>query len=130
LYKQNKINRKRALILTFLILFVASFISLLVFRLGLVLSFRRESKRDLRSPFECGFDPVGSSRVGFSIRFFLILVLFVIFDFETVLLIPSAIWLKEGIVSNWRLICFIRFLTMLFLGIFYEIKEGVLQWKN
>nr|AGS17922.1 NADH dehydrogenase subunit 3 [Anodonta anatina]AGS17936.1 NADH dehydrogenase subunit 3 [Anodonta anatina] len=105
-------------------------LSVLILVVGLVMGFRSSNNSELSSPFECGFDPMGSSRVGFSLRFFMILVLFVIFDFETVLVIPSAIWLSEGMVSNWSLLGFVSFLTMLFLGIFFEMKEGVLQWKG
>nr|AGG20129.1 NADH dehydrogenase subunit 3 [Lamprotula tortuosa] len=110
----------------------SAIISLVIFGLGLAISFRGANVKELSSPFECGFDPVGGSRIGFSLRFFLIMILFVIFDFETVLLIPSVIWLSESgsIASSWSLFCFVSFLTMLLAGIFFELKEGVLQWSN
>nr|AXO78616.1 NADH dehydrogenase subunit 3 [Sinanodonta woodiana]AXO78659.1 NADH dehydrogenase subunit 3 [Sinanodonta woodiana] len=107
----------------------SSVISLVIIVLGLMLSSRSNVISELSSPFECGFDPVSNSRVGFSLRFFFVLILFIIFDFETVLLIPSAMWLKEGMLNNWSLFCFVSFLVMLLLGICYELKEGVLQWK-
>lgn len=67
-------------------------IGLVVLRLGLAIGFRRrKDTKELSSPFECGFDPVGRSRVGFSLRFFLVIILFIIFDFETVLLVPSVL---------------------------------------
>nr|AQM37756.1 NADH dehydrogenase subunit 3 [Unio crassus]AQM37770.1 NADH dehydrogenase subunit 3 [Unio crassus] len=108
----------------------SSIISLVIFGLGLIISSRKSDEKSLSSPFECGFDPVGGSRVGFSLRFFLIMIVFVIFDFETVLLIPSVLWLNEGLVSNWSMFCFISFLMMLLIGVFFELKEGALQWKN
>nr|AKQ78451.1 NADH dehydrogenase subunit 3 [Nodularia douglasiae] len=104
---------------------------LVVLSLGLAVGFRSsKDMKELSSPFECGFDPVGSSRVGFSLRFFLVMILFIIFDFETVLLVPSVLWLKEGLVSNLSMFCFISFLTLLLVGILFELKEGVLQWKS
>nr|AIW52239.1 NADH dehydrogenase subunit 3 [Sinanodonta woodiana] len=115
-------------ILTYFI--CSSVITLIVIVLGLMISSRSNVISELSSPFECGFDPVSNSRVGFSLRFFLVLILFIIFDFETVLLIPSAIWLKEGVLNNWSFFCFVSFLIMLLLGICYELKEGVLQWKD
>nr|YP_004425005.1 NADH dehydrogenase subunit 3 [Utterbackia peninsularis]ADL62598.1 NADH dehydrogenase subunit 3 [Utterbackia peninsularis] len=118
------------LILISMVCCVVLMMGLMVSGIGLVLGFRSMSKKELSSPFECGFDPVGSSRIGFSIRFFLILVLFVIFDFETVLVIPSVMWLTEGMEDNWSLFCFFGFLIMLFLSILFEMKEGVLQWKD
>nr|AIC07014.1 NADH dehydrogenase subunit 3 [Lamprotula gottschei] len=105
-------------------------IGLVVSGLGLIIGFNKSSKNSLSSPFECGFDPVGGSRMGFSLRFFLVMIMFVVFDFETVLLIPSVLWLKEGLVSNWSVFCFISFLVLLLIGVFFDVKEGVLQWKG
>nr|AII23408.1 NADH dehydrogenase subunit 3 [Lanceolaria lanceolata] len=105
-------------------------IGLAIFSVGLILSFRGLKTKELSSPFECGFDPVGSSRIGFSVRFFIIMILFVIFDFETVLLIPSVIWFKEELMSSWSVFCFTMFLVMLLMGILFELSEGFLQWKD
>nr|UWM10892.1 NADH dehydrogenase subunit 3 [Cuneopsis celtiformis] len=105
-------------------------VGLVISGFGLVMGFRSEHLKSLSSPFECGFDPVGGSRVGFSLRFFLVMILFIVFDFETVLLIPSVFWLKDGLVSSWGMFCFISFLIMLLIGVFYELSEGVLQWKH
>nr|UWM10850.1 NADH dehydrogenase subunit 3 [Pseudocuneopsis capitata] len=105
-------------------------IGLVISGLGLAIGFRSKDMKSLSSPFECGFDPVGGSRVGFSLRFFLVMILFIVFDFETVLLIPSVLWLKEGLMSNWSMFCFMSFLTLLLVGVFFELKEGALQWKG
>nr|AGO02024.1 NADH dehydrogenase subunit 3 [Solenaia carinata] len=84
--------------------------------------------RELSSPFECGFDPFGSSRVGFSLRFFMVMILFIVFDFETVLLMPFVFVLGSGFVSGYEVFGFISFLLVLLVGVLYEMKEGALEW--
>nr|YP_008854387.1 NADH dehydrogenase subunit 3 [Meretrix lyrata]AGR50833.1 NADH dehydrogenase subunit 3 [Meretrix lyrata] len=81
--------------------------------------------------FECGFDPLSSSRMPFSMRFFLVALLFLVFDVEMVLLFPyiislKTIFLKMSMFSKWM--CFV-FLLILIGGLFHEINEGSLEWK-
>ena len=79
--------------------------------------------------FECGFDPLTSSREAFSIRFFLIIVLFLIFDVETVLIIP--ILRKLQAYTNPHIaLYFIIFLFVLLLGLLYEWYQGSLNWHK
>nr|YP_010725909.1 NADH dehydrogenase subunit 3 [Caulophacus iocasicus]WDY83511.1 NADH dehydrogenase subunit 3 [Caulophacus iocasicus] len=79
------------------------------------------------SIYECGFDPLKTPRLPFSIKFFLIGVLFLIFDLEISYIFPWATTTKE---MKWiRFITIILFLTILTLGFIYEwIKEG-LEWE-
>nr|ALQ78699.1 NADH dehydrogenase subunit 3 [Potomida littoralis] len=101
----------------------------LMLGLGWVLSSRcGVSVRELSSPFECGFDPFGSSRVGFSLRFFSLMILFIVFDFETVLLMPFVFWFGGGRVGGSGVLGFMGFLFILLAGVVYEMKEGVLEW--
>ncbi|WP_143457384.1 NADH dehydrogenase subunit 3, partial [Klebsiella pneumoniae] len=72
------------LIISCIILFISSIIILL----ASILSKKRFNDREKASPFECGFDPISSSRLPFSLRFFLIAVIFLIFDVEIALLFP------------------------------------------
>nr|UUJ37706.1 NADH dehydrogenase subunit 3 [Potamilus streckersoni] len=104
---------------------------LLIFGLAWVLSFRVGCLHDLSSPFECGFDPFGSSRVGFSLRFFGLMVVFVVFDFETVLLVPCVFWLGlDGLGGDIvGVLSFVGFLVILLVGILYEMAEGILDWS-
>nr|AQT38569.1 NADH dehydrogenase subunit 3 [Cumberlandia monodonta] len=96
---------------------------------GFCLGFLGVSFRELASPFECGFDPVGASRLGFSLRFFLLAVFFVVFDFETVLLMPFAIWLFMDEVTWCGVLGFLGFLVLLLFSLLHEIREGCLEWK-
>nr|YP_009346109.1 NADH dehydrogenase subunit 3 [Potamilus alatus]AMZ00188.1 NADH dehydrogenase subunit 3 [Potamilus alatus] len=104
---------------------------LMVFGLAWVFSFRSGCLHDLSSPFECGFDPLGSSRVGFSLRFFGLMVIFVVFDFETVLLVPCVFWLSlDGLGGDIvGVLGFVSFLVVLLIGVLYEMTEGILEWK-
>nr|QTA71735.1 NADH dehydrogenase subunit 3 [Rectidens sumatrensis] len=104
-------------------------VSLVMVGFGSILSYRGSmAVREISSPFECGFDPVGSSRTGFSLRFFGLMILFVVFDFETVLVMPVVVWLMMGLVSWLSVFGFVLFMFMLFLGVMYELKEGILEW--
>nr|ACJ43538.1 NADH dehydrogenase subunit 3 [Chioglossa lusitanica] len=80
------------------------------------------------SPYECGFDPLGSARLPFSIRFFLIAILFLLFDLEIALLLPTP-WASQLLPLNtlfWS--TFILFL--LTLGLIYEWLQGGLEWAE
>lgn len=77
-------------------------------------------------PYECGVDPIGDARGRFSIRFYIIAILFVIFDVETIFLFPWAI-----IYDRLALFGFIEmliFLGILIVGYFYVWKKGALEW--
>nr|AUF70023.1 NADH dehydrogenase subunit 3 [Lampsilis siliquoidea] len=103
----------------------------LVFFVGWVYSFYGGCLYDLSSPYECGFDPFGSSRVGFSLRFFGLMVVFVVFDFETVLMMPSVFWLSlDGLGGNiGGILGFVGFLVVLLIGVLFEMVEGILEWS-
>lgn len=78
--------------------------------------------------FECGFDPLSKIRAPFSTRFFLLVVLFLIFDVEVALIFPI---LRRMIISSTRvslIIAILVFLSILFIGILHEWNEGALDW--
>nr|YP_009676289.1 NADH dehydrogenase subunit 3 [Scolopsis ciliata]QDE13210.1 NADH dehydrogenase subunit 3 [Scolopsis ciliata]QQY98720.1 NADH dehydrogenase subunit 3 [Scolopsis ciliata] len=81
------------------------------------------------SPYECGFDPVGSARLPFSLRFFLVAILFLLFDLEIALLLP----LPWGDQSTTPLLSFTwasAVLVLLTLGLIYEWAQGGLDWAE
>lgn len=85
--------------------------------------------REKLSPFECGFDPHRKARMPFSIRFFLLAVIFVVFDIEIVLLIPVPLTLN---IKNPIITCIgiTGFLILLAIGLFHEWREGSLNWTE
>nr|YP_004935638.1 NADH dehydrogenase subunit 3 [Alloeorhynchus bakeri]ADI75225.1 NADH dehydrogenase subunit 3 [Alloeorhynchus bakeri] len=85
--------------------------------------------REKLSPYECGFDPYKSARMPFSIQFFMIAILFLIFDVEIVIILPASITLKYGMLSNW-IITSSFFIIILLLGLHHEWYNGILEWTK
>lgn len=115
--------------MVFLVLsfFFSLVLSGLVWLISFVIAKRRFRDYEKDSPFECGFDPNMSARVPFSMRFFLLAVLFLIFDVEIVLLIPLPLVLVG---TSWISALFLGFVFLMILlgGLFHEWKEGALNW--
>nr|YP_004347869.1 NADH dehydrogenase subunit 3 [Tetraodon mbu]BAK09867.1 NADH dehydrogenase subunit 3 [Tetraodon mbu] len=81
------------------------------------------------SPYECGFDPLGSARLPFSIRFFLIAILFLLFDLEIALLLPLP-WGDQLPSPMLTLLWASTLLILLTLGLIYEWLQGGLEWAE
>nr|AFB19788.1 NADH dehydrogenase subunit 3 [Pnoepyga albiventer] len=81
------------------------------------------------SPYECGFDPLGSARLPFSIRFFLVAILFLLFDLEIALLLPLP-WAIQLQTPTTTLTCTYILITLLTLGLVYEWAQGGLEWAE
>nr|YP_010231345.1 NADH dehydrogenase subunit 3 [Dermacentor auratus]QSV37414.1 NADH dehydrogenase subunit 3 [Dermacentor auratus] len=91
-----------------------------------VLNFSNFKTKEKNSPFECGFDPFSLSRVPFSLKFFLIGIIFLIFDVEIVVILPFPL-----LASNKNLIftfSFILINLLILLGLLYEYKFSMLDW--
>ena len=79
------------------------------------------------SPYECGFPPFNDARRQFDVRFYLVAILFIIFDLEVAFLFPWAISLRSiGMLGFWSMMIFLGILTI---GFIYEWKKGALEWE-
>jgi len=107
-------------ILIFVITFlVAVIFAVVVYSLGLILSIKLRPDREKLRPFECGFTPKINARLPFSIRFFLLALVFLIFDVELVLIFPYLVNKITGI-ALFRSGTLILFLVILLVGVFHE----------
>ncbi|HEX4077613.1 MAG TPA: NADH-quinone oxidoreductase subunit A [Rhizomicrobium sp.] len=79
------------------------------------------------SAYECGFNAFGDARMKFDVRFYLVSILFIIFDLEVAFLFPWAITLRAtGLFAFWAMMVFLGVLTI---GFIYEWKKGALEWE-
>jgi NADH-quinone oxidoreductase subunit A len=94
--------------------------------LGYFLSPKKDSVEKL-SPYECGFEAFEDARMKFDVRFYLVAILFIIFDLELAFLIPWAVvWREVGMVG---IAAVSVFLFLLVVGFAYEWKKGALEWE-
>nr|AML25901.1 NADH dehydrogenase subunit 3 [Staphylinidae sp. BMNH 1274207] len=104
-------------------------ISSILMTIASIISKKSFMDREKSSPFECGFDPKSSPRMPFSLQFFLIAVIFLIFDVEITLLIPLIMIMKISNITNYIFII-IFFIFILLLGLYHEWNQGALNWMN
>ena len=79
------------------------------------------------SPYECGFEPFEDARSRFDVRFYLVAILFIIFDLEVAFLFPWAVSLGQiGLLGFWSMMIFLAVLTI---GFVYEWRKGALEWE-
>lgn len=108
---------------------VALLLSTLLIILNSLIRKKIIQEREKPSPFECGFDPKRRARLPFSLRFYLIAVIFLIFDVEITLIIPIP--LVIGKINPWTMVFLsIGFIIILLLGLYHEWNEGALNWDN
>ena len=93
---------------------------------GFVLGPRRPDDEKL-SPYECGFEPFEDAQMKFDVRFYLVAILFIIFDLEIAFLFPWAVVLDE--IGMFGLSAMFLFLAILVVGFIYEWKRGALEWE-
>ena len=105
---------------------VGLFIGVAAIGLGFALSPHRPDAEKL-SPYECGFEAFEDSRMKFDVRYYLVAILFIIFDLEIAFLFPWAVVLEQ--IGMPGLIAMILFLGILVVGFIYEWKKGALEWE-
>ncbi|XVN43225.1 MAG: NADH-quinone oxidoreductase subunit A [Candidatus Rickettsia vulgarisii] len=105
---------------------IAFVLSLLIITLPRLLGPKKYNKGKLES-YECGFEPFGDARSKFDIRFYLVAILFIIFDLEVTFLMPWAITL--GKIGKLGFFSMMFFLFVLTIGFIYEWKKGALDWE-
>ena len=111
-------------ILVFLV--IAGGISLAMILASYVLA-RQNPNSEKLSPYECGFEPFEDARMRFDVRYYLVAILFIIFDLEVAFLFPWAVSLGDiGVFGFWSMMVFLAILTV---GFIYEWRKGALEWE-
>nr|YP_010274910.1 NADH dehydrogenase subunit 3 [Erynnis popoviana]UJV31601.1 NADH dehydrogenase subunit 3 [Erynnis popoviana] len=113
----------------FIIFIIIMLISNLIMIISMILSKKSLKDREKCSPFECGFDPKSSARNPFSLHFFLITVIFLIFDVEIALIFPLISTFKMVNFIIWTKTSFF-FILILLLGLYHEWNQNMLNWTN
>jgi NADH-quinone oxidoreductase subunit A len=105
---------------------VASALAIVIVLASFVVA-RQSPDAEKLSPYECGFEPFADARSKFDVRFYLVSILFIIFDLEVAFLFPWAVTLgRIGLFGFWSMIVFLGVLTV---GFIYEWKKGALEWE-
>lgn len=102
-------------------------VAFIVILISSILRKKNNFEQEKISPFECGFNPLNSSRIPFSIRFFLIAIIFLIFDVEIALILPIILTSYYSEIKIWTLTNLI-FIFILLIGLFHEWNQGSLNW--
>jgi NADH-quinone oxidoreductase subunit A len=104
---------------------VSAFIGLALLVVPFIVAFKQPDPEKL-SAYECGFNAFDDARMKFDVRFYLVAILFIIFDLEVAFLFPWAVAFKEiGVVGFWSMMVFLGVLTV---GFIYEWRKGALEW--
>jgi NADH-quinone oxidoreductase subunit A len=110
----------------FLFLCVAGVVALAAVGLSFIIAVQKPDSEKL-SAYECGFPAFDNARAKFDVRFYLVAILFIIFDLEIAFLFPWAIALGDiGVAGFWSMMLFLAILTV---GFIYEWKKGALEWE-
>jgi NADH-quinone oxidoreductase subunit A len=101
----------------------------------LVGKWANKNRRDTptkNTPYECGMLPVGEGRTRFSVKFYLVAMLFILFDIEVIFMFPWAVVYRDMLKQNPGLILgsMVSFLGILFVGYIYAVKKKAFDWKN
>ena len=109
-----------------LFIVVGLFIGVISMAIGRVLAPHRPDNEKL-SPYECGFEAFEDARMKFDVRYYLVAILFILFDLEIAFLFPWAVVLEE--IGMFGYLAMLIFLAVLVVGFIYEWKKGALEWE-
>ena len=105
---------------------IAVGLALLIVLASLIIA-RQKPDSEKLSAYECGFEPFEDARIRFDVRFYLVAILFIIFDLEVAFLFPWAVSLGDiGLFGFWSMVVFLSILTI---GFVYEWRKGALEWE-
>ena len=120
----DSLLREYFAILVFLVIAGAIAVSMVV---GSFVLARQRPDSEKLSPYECGFEPFEDARIRFDVRYYLVAILFIIFDLEVAFLFPWAVSLGDiGMFGFWSMVVFLGVLTI---GFIYEWRKGALEWE-
>ena len=120
----DEILREYLPILIFIAIAIGMALAMVVASLILA---RQKPDEEKLSAYECGFDAFDDARSRFDVRFYLVAILFIIFDLEVAFLFPWVVSLKDtGVFGFWSMFIFLGILTV---GFAYEWKKGALEWE-
>nr|WRQ18192.1 NADH dehydrogenase subunit 3 [Igerna wilsoni] len=115
--------------LTMIYMIMISMITMSLTLMIMMISKKMIINKQKASPFECGFNPMSSKRLPFSIHFFLMAVLFLIFDIEIIIIMPMIFSLKYVMLKLWVMTSYMTIITLL-VGLYNEWFQGMLKWTN
>jgi len=112
-----------------ILMVVAAIIGGVVLALGFLLGPKFPNKMK-DQPFECGVPPIGDARHRFSVRFYLVAILFLLFDVEAIFFFPWAVVFKEYLsINSFILFEMAFFVSILLVGYYYVLRKGALEWE-
>lgn len=114
-----------------IIIIISIVFAFLIVIVGNLFGPRRKTPRK-EMPYESGMTPIGPGTRRIPVRFYLVAVLFILFDIEIIFIIPWAVILREFVAENYgvfALIEMVTFIVILLIGLFYAWKKGALEWE-
>nr|YP_008999622.1 NADH dehydrogenase subunit 3 [Antricola mexicanus]AHF21658.1 NADH dehydrogenase subunit 3 [Antricola mexicanus] len=101
-------------------------ITAIVMIMGSMIKKKNFFMKEKNTPFECGFDPFSLNRQPFSLRFFMISIIFLIFDIEIIIILPFPLFTYLN--DTFHMIMIMTIIMIILLGLIYEWKNGMIQW--
>nr|YP_010878927.1 NADH dehydrogenase subunit 3 [Batracomorphus chlorophana]WHE42579.1 NADH dehydrogenase subunit 3 [Batracomorphus chlorophana] len=90
---------------------------------------KKKKNMNKMTPFECGFNSMSNKRLPFSSHFFIIGMMFLIFDIEIIIIMPMILTMKFSMMKSWMMTSFL-ILTILIMGLYHEWYNGMLKWTK